>query len=91
MALTDNPFIGLPLATLQELQQLAVQTLANIMKTGQSYSFPGLSRTNLNAQDMMAVLSQLRIAIGATAGGTGAGSIKQVANAIIDTQNKFCP
>ena len=91
MALTDNPFIGLPLADLQALQTLAIQTLANIMKTGQNYSFPGLSRTNLNASDLTTILSQLRVAIGATPGGSASGKIRQVANAVIDTQNQFCP
>jgi hypothetical protein len=89
MALTDNPFIGLPLEELQQLQSLCVTAIANILKTGRSYAFPGLSLTREDMREIRETLSQLRIAIDVTSGGTGGG--KQMAQAVIDTQRQFHP
>jgi len=89
MALTDNPFIGLPLTELQELQTLYVGVLKDIAKTGRSYAFPGLSLTRADVKEVRDILSELRGAIDFTAGGTG--QIKQFANVVINTQSQFDP
>lgn len=41
MALTDNPFIGIPLVDLQEMQTLYVTVVKEIATTGQSYTAVG--------------------------------------------------
>lgn len=84
MALTDNPFIGLPLATIQELQSLYVQVLRDIAKTGKSYAFPGLSLTRADLADVKKTLAELRIAVDFTG-----GRIRQVAQVTINTSSKF--
>lgn len=89
MAFTDNPFIGLPLTELQEIQSLYLQVLRDIAKTGRSYAFPGLSLTRADIKEVRDLLSELRGAIDFTLGGTGA--IKQFANVVIDTQRQFDP
>jgi len=86
MALTDNPFIGLPIAQIQELQQLYLQVLVDIAKVGRSYAFPGLSMTKADLEQVNETLRQLRIALE-----YGNGQIKQIAYATIDTQNQFSP
>ena len=89
MALTDNPFIGLPLVEIQDLQALYLQVLRDIAKTGRSYAFPGLSLTRADITEITNMLSLLRMAIDFTAGGSGA--IKQFANVTINTQQQFDP
>lgn len=89
MALTDNPFIGLPLTELQDIQQLYLQVLKDIAKTGRSYAFPGLSLTRADTKEVRDLLSELRLAIDFTQSGTGA--IKQFANVVINTQRQFDP
>jgi hypothetical protein len=89
MALSDNPYIGLPLSELQEIQALYLQVLRDIAKTGRSYAFPGLSLTRADLKEVRDLLSELRAAIDFTAGGTGA--IKQFANVVINTQSQFDP
>lgn len=85
MALSDNPFVGLPLADLQDLQTKYVQAIKDIATAGQSYTFPGRSFTRANLPEMRKTLSEIRIAL-AQATGTGG---KQIAQAVIDTQSKF--
>lgn len=90
MALTDNPFIGLPLADIQEMQQLYMQVLRDIAKTGRSYAFPGLSLTRADIKEIRDLLSELRLAADAATGVmTGGG--KQMANVVINTQSQFDP
>ncbi len=82
--LDDNPFIGLLLPDLQDLQGKYIQVLKDIAAAGQSYSFPGRSFTRANIPEVRSILTDLRAAI-RVANGTG----KQFANARIDTQGKF--
>lgn len=89
MALTDNPFIGLALPELQDLQALYVQVLKDIAKTGRSYAFPGLSLTRADIKEVRDILSELRMAIDFTLGGPG--RLRQIANVTIDTQRQFDP
>jgi hypothetical protein len=84
MALTDNPYIGLPLVQQQQLQSIYVQVLIDAAKTGQNYAFPGLSLTRVSVREAQAILSLLRISISYTQ-----GKIRQSAQAVIDTQNQF--
>jgi hypothetical protein len=86
MALSDNPFIGLPLATLTQMQADWLQCLSDLAKAGQSYTFPGRSMTRANLPEVRNTLMELRIALNVAVSG-GAG--KQSANAIIDTQSRF--
>ncbi len=84
MALTDNPYIGLPLVDIQAKQALYSQAENDILKTGKSNAFPGWSITRADLPDIRAALSLLRIAIGYTQ-----GTIKQSAQAIIRTDRQF--
>jgi hypothetical protein len=86
MALSDNPFIGLPLATLTQMQTDWLQCLSDLAKAGQTYTMGGRTMTRANLPEIRTTLSELRIAISNASGG-GAG--KQSANAIIDTQSRF--
>jgi len=86
MALTDNPFIGLPIEQQQQLQQAYVQVMLDIAKTGKSYSFPGLTLTRADLKEIRDTLSLLRLSIGYST-----GAAVQIANVRIDTQNQFDP
>ena len=88
-SLTDNPFVGLPLATLLTYQQKYLQVLTDIANTGVSYAFPGLSLTRADIDKVLGLLSAIRVAIGATPG--SGGNVKQIAYATIDTQQQFDP
>lgn len=85
MALTDNPFIGLPLADIQALRAAATQAILDVLKVGHSNSFPGWSITRENLSDMIAMAGQLRVAE-ENAMGTGG---KQIAYATINTSRQF--
>jgi hypothetical protein len=84
MALSDNPFIDLPLTTLQTMQAQWLQVLSDLAAGGKSYSFPGRSYTRADGPDVRKNLSLLRIAIRYVSG-TGV----QSAQAIIDTQSEY--
>jgi hypothetical protein len=84
MALSDNPFIGVDVATLQQLQADYLQVLTDIAKTGKSYAFPGLSLTRADIPEVKKTLSELRIAIDAAT-----GRAIQVAYATVRTDRKF--
>jgi hypothetical protein len=84
MALTDNPFIGVDVATLQQLQTDYLQVLTDIARTGKSYAFPGLSLTRADLPEVKKTLAELRLAIGLTTGTT-----HQVAYATVRTDRKF--
>ena len=84
MALTDNPFLGMPIEDIQALRATYLQVITDIAKTGKSYAFPGLSLTRADLKDIKETLSQLRIAEG-----IADGSVKQVAYATINTMCKF--
>lgn len=86
MGLTENPFIGLPLATLQQMQTQWLQVLTDIASVGQSYTFPNRSLTKADLPQVLQILTYLRWALASAFGGTGA---VQVAQAYIDTQTKF--
>lgn len=86
MALTDNPFIGLPLADIQALRAAAVQAITDVLKVGKSNAFPGWSITRENLRDIRDIAAQLRTAEeNATPGGGG----KQIAYATINTARQF--
>jgi hypothetical protein len=85
MALTDNPFIGLPLADIQALRAAAVQAITDVLKTGHSNAFPGWSITRENLRDIRDIASQLRTAEEQAAGTGG----RQVAYATINTAQQF--
>lgn len=85
MALSDNPFVGLPTVDLIDLQTKYVQVIKDVATTGQSYTFPGRSFTRADLPELRTTLSEIRIAL-AIANGTGGRSTAQ---AVIDTQSKF--
>ena len=62
MALSDNPFIGLPLATLLQMQTTWLQVLNDIATVGQSYTFPNRSLTKANLPEVVEILTDLRYA-----------------------------
>lgn len=86
MGLTENPFIGLPLALLQQMQTQWLQVLTDIASVGQSYTFPNRSLTKADLPEVLQILTYLRWALAFGYGGTGG---VQVAQAYIDTQSKF--
>jgi hypothetical protein len=91
MALSDNPFIGLPVDTLNQMQETWLQVLNDIALTGQSYTFPNRSLTRANLPEIRNILVDLRYAIDqASPQGAGGGS-RQIAQAVIDTQSRFAP
>jgi hypothetical protein len=85
MALTDNAFIGLPLADIQALRAAATQAILDVLKVGRSNSFPGWQITRENLSEMVAIAGQLRVAE-EYASGTGG---KQIAYATINTSRQF--
>jgi hypothetical protein len=89
MALSDNPFIGLPLATLQQMQATWLQVLNDIATVGQSYTFPNRSLTKANLPEVVEILTALRYAISDAMPGISTNAGKQIAQAIIDTQSRF--
>ena len=84
MALSDNPYIGLPLADLEAKRALYSRAEDDVLKTGKSNAFPGWSITRADLSEIRASLSLLRLAIGYTN-----GTIKQSAQAIIRTDRQF--
>jgi hypothetical protein len=86
MALSDNPFIGLPIAQQQQLQQAYVQVMLDIAATGKSYSFPGLQLTRADLAEIRDTLSLLRLSIE-----YDTGQARQIAYGRADTQNQFDP
>ena len=84
MALSDNPFIGVDVAVLQEMRTNYLQVLTDIAKTGKSYSFPGLSLTRADIPEVKKTLFELGQAIN-----VATGTIRQVAYATIRTDRKF--
>jgi hypothetical protein len=92
MALSDNPFIGLPLDLLQEMQATWLQVLNDIALTGQSYTFPNRSLSRANLPEVRNMLIDLRYAIDqALPPAMGGGGARQIVQAVIDTQNRFAP
>lgn len=85
MALTDNPFIGLPLAQIQLLRQQSVQAIQDVLLTGKSNAFPDWSITRADLRDLQLMAGQLRIAENYTLGTGG----KQIAYATINTSRQF--
>jgi hypothetical protein len=90
-SISDNPFVGLPLAVLQELQGLYVQVLKDIALAGQSYSFPGRTFTRADLRSIKETLGDINSAISFTPGGAGVagGGGKQLAYGYINTHSKF--
>jgi hypothetical protein len=92
MALSDNPFIGLPLDLLQEMQATWLQVLNDIALTGQSYTFPNRSLSRANLPEVRNMLVDLRFAIDQLTPASAGGSRGiQIAQATVDTQNRFAP
>ncbi len=92
MALSDNPFIGLPLDLLQEMQATWLQVLNDIALTGQSYTFPNRSLSRANLPEVRNMLIDLRFAIDqATPVSAGGGRGVQIAQVVVDTQSRFAP
>jgi len=93
MALSDNPFIGLPLADLQDLQQKWLQAIKDLATAGQSYTFPGRSLTRANlpeARETLMLINQALSYYGALpAPAAAGGGAKQIVQATIDTQSHF--
>lgn len=89
MALSDNPFIGLPLEVLQQMQTTWLQVLNDIATVGQSYTFPNRSLTKANLPEVVEILTMLRYAVQDAGGMEVGGRTVQVAQAIIDTQSRF--
>jgi hypothetical protein len=84
MALSDNPYIGIPVADLLARQTLLFQAEGDVLKTGKSNAFPGWSITRADMPEIRNSLSLIRIAIG-----YANGTIKQSAQAIIRTDHQF--
>lgn len=84
MALTDNPYIGLPLDDLVKQRALYFQAEQDVLKTGKSNAFPGWSISRADLPEIRNSMSLLRIAIDYTS-----GKLKQVAQVTIDTQHQF--
>jgi hypothetical protein len=85
MALTDNPFIGLPLADIKALRAAATQAILDVLKVGRSNSFPGWQITRETLPAMVEIAGQLRVAEEYTSGTGG----KQIAYATINTSRQF--
>jgi hypothetical protein len=88
MALSDNPFVGLPLADLIARRALWLQALDDIAKVGRSTAFPGLSITRADLPGILDTLKLLRVAIDVGGGGV-AGAGHQIAQVTINTSRKF--
>jgi hypothetical protein len=86
MALSDNPFIGLPLADILGLQTQFKQAIQDVLAAGQSYSFPGRTFTRASLPYLYEGLGYCNTAISVASGG-GAG--KQFVQATVDTQSTF--
>lgn len=92
MALSDNPFIGLPLDLLQEMQATWLQVLNDIALTGQSYTFPNRSLSRANLPEVRNMLIDLRYAIDQqTPASAGGSKALQIVQATIDTQSRYAP
>ena len=86
LALSDNPFLDLPLAQLQTLQAAAVQAITDIFAAGQSNAFPGRSLTMANLSEIRKMAADLRIEIKYQG-----GTIKQYAQALVNTLMQYAP
>lgn len=62
MASSGNPYIGLPLATLQSLQTAAISCLQAIL-LNQSYTLNGRTLTRANLTDVQEMIGLLQAAI----------------------------
>lgn len=88
MALGDNPYVGLPIADLIELQTAATQAIKDVLAGGQSYSFPGRTFTRADLRTLQEMLGSIGQAINiASPAAPGAG--KQVAYGWHSTQSKW--
>lgn len=85
MALSDNPFIGLPPEDIQAIITQSQQAIMDVLKTGKSNAFPGWSITRADLSELRTNMSLARIAL-ANISGTGG---KQVAQATINTARQF--
>lgn len=68
MALADNPFVGLPSATLTDLQTKFLAGVVDIAAGGQSYTINGRTFTRGSLAEMKKTLQQVNIAIGLLSG-----------------------
>ena len=86
MVLSDNPYLDLPLATLQQMQSDWLQVQSDIAKGGKAYSFTGRSFTRADMAEVRKTLIDVRAAI---------RYVQKIgyqsAQAIIDTQHNFSP
>jgi hypothetical protein len=87
MSISDNPFVGLPIADLIELQTMAQQALKDVLTGGQSYSFPGRTFTRANLRELQEMIGNIGAAISFTTPGVRGGV--QVTQAYINTQSKW--
>lgn len=69
MALSDNPFVGLPSATLTQLQTDYVACLTAIAVANQSYTINGRQFTRANLAEVRTTLGEINQAIRRLAGG----------------------
>jgi hypothetical protein len=87
VGLSDNPYIGLPLVDLIDLQQKAIQAIKDILTAGQSYSFPGRTFTRANLKELQDMLGSITQAIGVAS--PVAGAARQIAYGWHQTQSKW--
>ncbi len=84
MALSDNPFLDLPLSQIQLLQTQYIQVMTDIATGGKSYTFPGRSFSRADMAEVRKTLSLLRTAIR-----YATGRLHQSVQVRIDTQNEY--
>lgn len=68
-----NPFIGLPIGTLQSLQTSYIDCLT-ALASNQSYSLNGRSLTRVNLNDVQTALGNINAAIAMASGTTSAAT-----------------
>jgi len=87
VALSDNPYVGLPIADLTELQGLIQQAIKDVLAGGQSYSLPGRTFTRADLRTLQEMLGWVSQAIDITSPAAAAG--KQIAYGYHNTHCKW--
>ncbi len=87
MGLSDNPYVGWPLADLIEMQGLVKQAIKDVLAGGQSYSLPGRTFTRADLRYLNEMAGLIGQAIGVSS--PAAGGPRQIAYGYHSTQSKW--